>query len=499
VRFHHAQRRQRGEGFADRGRLEQRFGRDGRAVHGGDAIALGPRDLAVSDDRDTDAGHVQALHLIKQGMGGHRLASDRHRGPQALFDVRDCVVAIRKRRRGCAGKQRRRQRGHAHDGLAASLRNSHRDSLEWLISNYPLSLEHAFPARKKLFAFEPREIQMHSYHKLKAVVKAAFCGASDSTGPCLSAVPATLARPEGRRRYLIAAPGKKTSGKPALVVVLHGNGASAEQVMGMAFPPSPLSLLLEIAERERFVVIAPDAGKGGWSDCFASAAQVAKKDDVEFISALIDTAIASHDVDPDRVHVIGVSRGGWMAYRLAIEIPHKLAAFSAVLAALPERGRVRMPEAPLPALIFGGTADPLIPYHGGKYFYAFGFMDPAMSIEETVKVWRELAKLDDAPDISRIDKRDDRDRTSVTRTMWGTDPNGLQVGLYRIEHGGHAEPSRLKRYPYFINKLVGRQNADVEVAEAAWEFFKSKRAKPVRSTAGSVNSLLQNEAGRSGG
>jgi polyhydroxybutyrate depolymerase len=340
-------------------------------------------------------------------------------------------------------------------------------------------LEHVFPARKNLFAFERQEIQMHSYNKLKAVVKATFCGSSDSTGPCLSAAPATLDRPEGVRRYLIAVPGKKTSGKPALVVVLHGNGASAEQIMGMAFPPSPLSLLLEIAEREQFVVAAPDAGKGGWSDCFATAARVAKKDDVGFISALIDSAIASHDVDPDRVYVIGVSRGGWMAYRVAVEIPQKLAAFSSVLAAMPEPGRGRMPEVPLPALIFGGTADPLIPYHGGKYLYALGFMEPARSIEDTAKVWRELAKLHDAPDIVRIAKRDARDKTSVTRSMWGANPHEHQVGLYRIEHGGHAEPSRLKRYPYFINKLVGLQNADIEVAEAAWEFFKDKRAKAV--------------------
>jgi polyhydroxybutyrate depolymerase len=134
---------------------------------------------------------------------------------------------------------------------------------------------------------------------------------------------------------------------------------------------------------------------------------------------------------------------------------------------------------PLPALIFGGTGDPLIPYRGGKYLYALGFMDPARSIEDTVKVWRELAELHDAPDIVRIAKRDARDKTSVTRSMWGADPHEHQVGLYRIEHGGHAEPSRLKRYPYFINKLVGLQNADIEVAEAAWEFFKDKRAKPV--------------------
>lgn len=317
---------------------------------------------------------------------------------------------------------------------------------------------------------------MRSQSRVKALLRATFLGASDSAAPALQAQPMTLVRPEGARHYLLAAPGGTVSNKRALVVVLHGAGASAEQVMGMAFPPSPLSLWLEIAQREQFVVAAPDAGKGGWNDCFASDARVACKDDVGFIGALIDRAIADHDVDPRRVYVIGVSRGGWMAYRAAVEIPHKLAAFSAVLASMPPPGRTRAPAVPLPALIFGGTADPMMPYRGGKYFYALGFMEPVSSIEDSAKVWRDLSGLPDVPHVSRIEKRVAGDRTAATCFMWGDAADKLQVGLYRIDGGGHAEPSRLKRYPYFINKLVGAQNADFEVAEAAWEFFKDKRA-----------------------
>lgn len=310
----------------------------------------------------------------------------------------------------------------------------------------------------------------------KRLLKAAFYGTSASSAPSLQPVPASLERPEGRRDYLIATPGKPATGKRALVVVLHGAGASPEQVLGMAFPPSPLSLWLEIAAREDLVVAAPGAGKGGWSDCFASDARVARKDDVAFIAALIDLAIAGHEVDPGRVYVIGVSRGGHMAYRVAVEIPHKLAAFSAVLASMPPPGRARMPPRPLPALVFGCTADPLMPYHGGKFFYTLGFADPVGSIEDGVKAWRELAGLPDVPEVVRIAKRKDSDTTTATRFMWGEAKDGLQVGLYKIEGGGHVEPSRLKRYPAFIQALVGRQNADVEVAEAAWEFFRDKRA-----------------------
>ena len=295
--------------------------------------------------------------------------------------------------------------------------------------------------------------------------------------PSLVPLPATLPRPEGPRRYLVATPPGASAGGRGLIIVLHGAGASAEQVLGLAFPPSPLSVWLDIAAREQLVVIAPDAGKGGWSDCFASEARVARKDDVAFIDALIDHAIARHGVDPARVYLIGVSRGGWMAYAAATRLPHRLAAFSAVLAGMPPPGRTEAPTTPLPALIFGCTADPLIYYRGGKPGDALGFAEPRRGNEATPHAWRELAGLPDTPDVVRLPVSDPRARTSVTRFMWGQAVDGLQVGLYRIEGAGHAEPSRLKRYPRFINWLTGLQNA-------AWDFFREKRKQKSPHRAG---------------
>ena len=215
---------------------------------------------------------------------------------------------------------------------------------------------------------------------IRAGLKAAFPGSSVDTSACAQATQETLLRPDGLRRYLLARSSRRSSGRRPLVIVVHGAGASAEQVMGKAFPPSPLSVWLEIAEREDVVVIAPDAGAGGWSDCFASAQKVAKKDDVAFIAALIDKAVVEYDVDAGRVYLIGVSRGGLLTYRAAVEIPHKLAAFSTVLACMPPQHAARMPTVALPALIMGCTADPLMPYRGGKFFYVLGFLDPVSGI-----------------------------------------------------------------------------------------------------------------------
>jgi polyhydroxybutyrate depolymerase len=313
--------------------------------------------------------------------------------------------------------------------------------------------------------------------ELLARIKAAFAGTSSSEGLVLVPVSATLNRPEGLRHYLIATPSAMQPGKRALIVVLHGGGASARQVMGLAYPPSPLSLFLEIAAREDIVVIAPDAGKGGWSDCFVSDVHAAAKNDVAFIGALIDHAIAMHGADSERVYVIGVSRGGWMTYRLMADIPYKVTAFATVLAGMPPAGHARLPVTPLPALVFGCTADPLIPYHGGKHWYVPRWAPHVRGIEETVTFWRQLAGLPDIPRIASIPQCDPRDSTRITRMVWGDKPDQMQVVLYRIDGAGQAEPSRLKRYRSLFNYLPGRQNGDLEVAEAAWDFFRDKRNK----------------------
>lgn len=99
-----------------------------------------------------------------------------------------------------------------------------------------------------------------------------------------------------------------------------------------------------------------------------------------------------------------------------------------------------------------------------------------MGIEDSAQVWRELAGLEDVPVVEELTPADGRSRTRATRFTWG-EADGPQVALYRIDEGGHAEPSRLKRYPELINRLVGPQNGDVEIAEAAWDSFKDKRRK----------------------
>lgn len=285
-----------------------------------------------------------------------------------------------------------------------------------------------------------------------------------------------MPRPEGPRHYLKAVPTRSTASKRPLVIILHGSGASAAQVLGMAFPPSPLSVWLEIAEREQLVVIAPNGnfqpGKRAWNDGFADIASNPTVDDVGFIDAIIDRAIAEDSVDPERVYVIGVSKGGMLAYRIAAELAPRLAAFSAVLASMPVRAAYAAPTIPVSALIVGGTADPFMPYAGGKSPYTLWFMAPIMGIEPTAGLWRKLAALPEAPSMVRIG--------TTERYTWGDNASALQVALLKLD-GGHAEPSRRKRYPGLFSRFPGRQSVDLEIAEEAWTFFKDKRREQIGS------------------
>jgi len=281
-----------------------------------------------------------------------------------------------------------------------------------------------------------------------------------------------MMRPEGPRHYLKAIPSRPTGIKRPLVVILHGSGASAEQVLGLAFPFSPLSVWLEIAEREQVVVVAPDGikrpGQRAWNDGYADVASNPKCDDVAFIGAVIDRTVAEDDVDPERVYVIGVSKGGMMAYRVAAELAPRLAAFATVLAAMPLRATYATPTIPLSALIVAGEKDPFIPYSGGKSFVTLWFAAPALGIEATVAVWRKLAGLVGEPIV-------EQPAASAIRHTWSGQHSGQQVVLLKLLGGGHAEPSRKKRYPGLFSRFPGRQSADIEIAEEAWTFFKDKR------------------------
>ena len=322
---------------------------------------------------------------------------------------------------------------------------------------------------------------MPAFRPVAALVLAASMAWSVHAAAALI-ISGSIARPEGSRHYLLATPRQAAPGKRPLVIVLHGHGSSASQVFGADHLHPPMLEWLAIAEREQVLVIAPDGARGsdeqrGWNDCRADAPTNPRTDDVGFIGALIDKAVAEHDADPSRVYVTGTSNGGGMAYRLGAEMAPRLAAIAAIAALWPVESLCPMPQQALAVLLVHGTADKIAPYAGGEvgHFLLHG-RGSGLSAVDTLAIWRNLAGLPDVPADSSFASRAVSGNTSTQRSLWGVDPQRLQIEFVKVNNGGHTEPSIRHRLPWVYTALLGAQNGDVEIADETWDFFKDKRA-----------------------
>src|SRR5438477_899275 len=179
------------------------------------------------------------------------------------------------------------------------------------------------------------------------------------------------------RSYRTYAPRGLPKGAP-LVVVMHGageNGARIRVETGYGFD--------RLADEHGFAVAYPNAYEGYWDVC-AVAGDVSANgrniDDVGFLTGMVAKLVGEINADPGRVFAAGSSRGGFMAFRLALEAPSRFRAVAAVSANVPspENFKCKPAGQGTPSvLIMNGTDDPLVPFDGGSVsllglFYKLG-------------------------------------------------------------------------------------------------------------------------------
>lgn len=248
------------------------------------------------------------------------------------------------------------------------------------------------------------------------------------------------------------------------IIVLHGLEQSVDSLRRqLRFD--------QVAERERAIVVYPEALQGRWSYGRPIVAPMptvgdVPADDVGFIGTLIDALVNRRLADAKRVYVTGGSRGGLMTFTLACALPHRIAAAAPMLTGMTEWQREDCtPGHPVPLFVVAGTNDRMQAYDGG-----IGPLGRLLSVPETIEFWRTrhgctslTFKL--LPDV------DTRDRTRIAIADWTGCKSGMAVRLYRIEGGGHRLPSLvpLNDRPDY---QFGLRSRDMETAETLWAVFK---------------------------
>ena len=261
------------------------------------------------------------------------------------------------------------------------------------------------------------------------------------------------------RNYWLVSPEGIDRAKPApLLLVLHGSAGSGEDMMKVTQRGFE-----RLADKEKFVLVYPDALERRWND------QGGMVDDVGFLLTIVDKLVADGLVDKTRVYVTGISNGGMMAQRLACEQADRIAGIATVAGGLPEPLQATCkPTRPLPVLVIHGTEDPIVPWAGGA---VAGFEDfgKVLSARETAKFWAANNRCGDGGVIATEPDRDPKDGTRVKMEVFASCPAGAAVKLAAIEGGGHTWPGG---YQYLPERFIGKTSQDVDANTLIWNFFK---------------------------
>jgi polyhydroxybutyrate depolymerase len=210
----------------------------------------------------------------------------------------------------------------------------------------------------------------------------------------------------------------------------------------------------ELADEYGFIVVYP------------SGRQVPKRwrtdsindqSDARFISDLIDQLQQEYSIDPQRIYANGLSNGGGMSYFLSCTLSDRIAAFGGVAGAYLLPTEDCQPERPVPAIIFHGNTDPVVPFEGG----------PSRSFEIPFPVISDW--------VQELAARNGCSPAPITLPVQG-EASGLhysgcsqnaEVVYYIIDGGGHTWPGG-DSLPKWI---AGHTTQDIDATRLMWEFF----------------------------
>jgi polyhydroxybutyrate depolymerase len=265
--------------------------------------------------------------------------------------------------------------------------------------------------------------------------------------------------------YLYVPPGLDPAQPAPVVLSFHG------------FLSNPNSHALisgwhALAREEGFLVVYPQGTQFPQRWNAGSTWGGSDVDDVQFFRDMLDHLSTLAAVDSSRVYVNGFSNGGGMTVRIGCEAADLVAAMGSVAGAVVEMEGCD-PSRPLPVMAFHGTADPIVPYEGGKMKgwllrWAAGATNAPtyfVGAEDWVAAWAEGNGCDPVPET--IPQQGDVRGVRYTGCAGGAE--SANVVLYTIEEGGHSWPGGMPI------PGVGKTTNDIDATRELWDFYQATR------------------------
>jgi polyhydroxybutyrate depolymerase len=239
------------------------------------------------------------------------------------------------------------------------------------------------------------------------------------------------------------------------VVALPGSGDDGSLM-------AKVSGFSALADKEGFIVAYARKvnGMSGWKSLYGKpvpggrAAQAGEVDDVGFIRAVIDQLRDAYHADPQRIYAFGHSSGGYMAYRVAIDLSDRVAAAGivnglmgcTVLDGKPTIDEIPSPSSPISLIHVRGAQDSIVKAEGGQ--------NDRVMVKSADDCLQHFIKADKCDPKGRetIDAQ-----YNVVRTLYTGGAAGTEVEMVVWKKGGHNWPGEKEGY---------------STAAELWDFFR---------------------------
>lgn len=260
-----------------------------------------------------------------------------------------------------------------------------------------------------------------------------------------------------------------------VVVVLHGSGGSGSACLddlGWA----------ELAEREGFLAVAPDAlpaepekradflrnprvWNSGQHPPERPRSQI---DDVAFFDELLTDLAKRWPIDRGRIYVAGHSNGGAMAFRLAAERAERFAAIAAVSGLCwvtdPQ------PARRVPTLLLVGLKDPLMPACGGHVILPWEVRE-ALPLNAVVRLWANALGLPTEP--TRLEASDG---VIIQDYAEPAAPEASPFRVVLVEGHGHHWPGAPVNPLHSV--LLGPCHPTLNATDLVWDYLREQVCEP---------------------
>lgn len=234
----------------------------------------------------------------------------------------------------------------------------------------------------------------------------------------------------------------------------------------------------DVADENGFLAVYP-AGTGRfrgrlltWNagDCCGYAGD-REVDDVGFVVAMLQDLAARTPVDRTRVFAAGHSNGGMMSYRLAVEIPERLAAVASVAGSMVVIDP--RPSRPISIMHIHSVDDPRALYEGG-----LGPPFPLTTrrvehppVMASIEFWVRYNGSDPEPEVGpllRGEPGSPGEDHTARLYVYRSGREGSEVAHWKLTGAGHGWPGGRSGLPASV---IGPPTDIIDASREIWRFF----------------------------